>query len=74
MRRRVRKAGLSAKSACRHSEEEKGPREEETPVGMPLIRSRDHLTFSRVVTGRGEESWERKVNKTSEMKWEACVS
>jgi len=24
--------------------------------------------------GRGEESWERKVDKALEMKWEACMS
>jgi len=41
---------------------------------MPLIRRQDHLTFSHEVMGRGEESWERKVDKISEMKWEACVS
>jgi len=41
---------------------------------MPLIRRRDHLTFSCMVMGRGEESWERKVDKVLEMKWEACVS
>src|SRR6266702_6566112 len=74
VRRRVRKAGLSAMSACWHSEGVKGPRVEEAPVGMPLIRRRDHLTFSREVTGRGDESWERKIDRASEMKWEACVS
>ncbi len=39
-----------------------------------MIRRWDHLTFSRVVMGRGEELWERKVDKELEMKWEACVS
>src|SRR6266702_4527135 len=74
VRRRVWKAGLSAMSTCWHSEGEKGPQEEGTPVGMPLIRSWDHLTFSRVVMGRGEESCERKIDKVLEMRWEACVS
>ena len=74
MRWRVWKAGLSAESACWHSEGVKGLRVEEAPVGMLLIRRWDHLTFSCKVTGRGEELWERKIDKTSEMKWEACVS
>jgi len=74
VRQRVWKAGLSAKSICWHSEGEKGPQEEETLVGMPLIRRRDHLTFSCEVIGRGEALWERKVDKVLEMKWEACMS
>ncbi len=39
-----------------------------------MIRRQDHLTFSCEVIGRGEESWERKVDKVLEMKCEACVS
>ena len=39
-----------------------------------MIRRWDHLTFSCEMMGRGEESWERKVDKRSEMRWEACVS
>jgi len=74
MRWRVWKAGLSAESACWHSEGVKGLRVEEAPVGMLLMRSQDHLTFSCEVTGRGEESWERKVKRRSEMRWEADVS
>ena len=54
-----------------HSDGEKGAMQDgDTPVGMPLMRMHDHLTFSRLRRGRGKwPSWDRKVASV-EVMWE----